>query len=336
MRTFNSAVLKNHKNPIIIEKFKFPLLAKGQVLVKIFYSGICRSQLMEKLGKRGKDEWLPHALGHEGSGKVIDAGKGVKKVKIGDNVILSWIKGKGIETGGFKIRNISNKDINFGPVTTLGNYTVVSENRVFLKPKKMNFKEAVLYGCAIPTGAGIIFNELNIKKNDSVLLIGVGGVGMSCLLALKAIGVKNVVIIEKNKNKLKDLKKFNIIYYKKNKHNNFDYCIECSGVAKMIELGLEKIKKTGTLMFASHPPQKDKIKILPHDLISGKKIFGTWGGSSKLDNDITRFDKIIKNKNISLNLFFSKIYKLKEINKAFTDLSKGKIIRAIIKMEHAK
>ena len=59
-------------------------------LVKIFYSGVCRSQLMEVRGGRGQDPWLPHLLGHEASGEVIEIGPNVKKIKLGDNVVLGW------------------------------------------------------------------------------------------------------------------------------------------------------------------------------------------------------------------------------------------------------
>ena len=198
---FESAILKKKNKSLSIQKFNVPELLKGQVLVKIFYSGVCRSQLMEKSGKRGKDIWLPHALGHEASGKVIKIGAAVKKVKIGDDVILSWIKGKGINTSGFKIRSTNNEMVNFGPITTFSNYSIISENRVFKKPKDLSFKEAVLYGCAIPTGSGIVFNELKIKKKDKILLIGIGGIGLSCLLALKVIKAEKIYILEKNKKK---------------------------------------------------------------------------------------------------------------------------------------
>ena len=71
-----------------------------QVLIKIKYAGICGSQVMEYLGKRGKDYYLPHGFGHEAVGRVQAIGKRVKKVKIGDEVILSWIKGVGLAYGG--------------------------------------------------------------------------------------------------------------------------------------------------------------------------------------------------------------------------------------------
>ena len=124
-------------------------------------------QIMEYLGKRGKDYYLPHGFGHEAVGKVESVGKRVKKVKIGDKVILSWIKGDGLDFGGFTLNNIRNEKINFGPLSAFSSHVIACENRVFLKPAKMNFLEAVLYCCAVPTGAGMVLNQLKeIKKNN--------------------------------------------------------------------------------------------------------------------------------------------------------------------------
>ena len=77
-----------------------PQLGLGQVLVQIYYSGVCRSQIMEASGRRGVDKWLPHMMGHEGVGKVLSVGEGVVKVKPGDDVILGWIKGEGLDAKG--------------------------------------------------------------------------------------------------------------------------------------------------------------------------------------------------------------------------------------------
>ena len=162
---FKAAILTKFKK-IELHNFALPKkLRDDQVLVKVRYTGICGSQIMEYLGNRGKDKYLPHAFGHEATGKVTSIGKKVKKVSIGDEVILSWIKGKGLDYGGFKIKNNKNKEINFGPISTFSSHAIVSENRVYKKPKKMSKIEAVLYGCATPTGAGIVINQLKeIKK----------------------------------------------------------------------------------------------------------------------------------------------------------------------------
>jgi len=332
---FKSAILLKTKK-IVINNFLIPdKLREDQVLVKINYTGICGSQIMEFLGNRGKDNFLPHAFGHEAVGQVIAIGKKVKKVSVKDDVILSWIKGKGLDYGGFQLANVKNQKINFGPISTFSSFTIVSENRVFLKPKKMSKIEAVLYGCATPTGAGIVINQLKeIKKKHKVCLIGVGGVGMAALLAL----IKKrpqIFVIEKNKKKQKFLKKFNVNILNDKEldtYNDFlDFCIETSGTTKMIEQGFDLIKKSGKIIFASHPTNSKKIKLNPYDLISGKRIYGSWGGNCNLDIDINKIFKYFDKKNIFSTSGKISFFNLENIKQAFNKVISGQINRAIIK-----
>lgn len=325
------------KEKIEIHNFKIPKeLRDDQVLIKIKYAGICGSQIMEYLGKRGKDSYLPHGFGHEASGKVQSVGKRVKKVKIGDEVILSWIKGDGLDFGGFVLKNIRNQKINFGPLSAFSSYVIACENRVFLKPAKMNFLEAVLYGCTVPTGAGMVLNQLKeIKKNKKVCLIGVGGIGIAALLTLLK-KQSEIYVIENNKYKISFLKKFDINFLSnksdlKQYNNYFNYCIETSGSAKMIELGLNLIKPYGKIVFASHPSKAEKIRINPYDLIQGKKIYGSWGGCCRPDKDIKKIFNFFNSKNIFTQKLKIKKYKLDKISSAFKDILKGKVHRAIIK-----
>ena len=81
MPLIQAAVLAEINKPLEVRTFSAEPLKKGQVLIKILYSGICRSQLMEIRGMRGHDKWLPHLLGHEASGIVVEVGEGVKKSK---------------------------------------------------------------------------------------------------------------------------------------------------------------------------------------------------------------------------------------------------------------
>jgi|TARA_B110000027_G_C16102665_1_gene293825 S-(hydroxymethyl)glutathione dehydrogenase / alcohol dehydrogenase len=337
IKTFKASILTDIKK-IKFHKFSVPnKLRDDQVLIKINYTGICGSQIMEFLGNRGKDNYLPHAFGHEAVGQVIDIGKKVKKVSPKDEVILSWIKGKGLDYGGFKLADVNNQQINFGPISTFSSLAIVSENRVFLKPKGMSKVEAVLYGCAMPTGAGIVINQLKeITKNHKVCLIGVGGVGMASLLALRIKNPK-IYVIEKSKQKQKLIKELNIninfIDYRnfKSYENFFDFCIETSGSVEMIEAGFNLIKKKGKLVFASHPKNSKKIKLNPHDLISGKKIYGSWGGNCELDNDIKKIFNYFDKNNIFTKYGKISFFKLSDISQAFNKVISGKINRAIIK-----
>ena len=95
-----AAILVQTKKPLVLDEIEIPKLRKGQVLVKIHYSGICGTRLNEIDGKKGEDKWLPHCLGHEAVGTVCDTGPGVSKMKVDDNVVLTWLRGEGIDAGG--------------------------------------------------------------------------------------------------------------------------------------------------------------------------------------------------------------------------------------------
>jgi Zn-dependent alcohol dehydrogenase len=114
-----------------------------------------------------------------------------------------------------------------------------------------------------------------------------------------------------------------------------DYCVESGGSVQTIELGFSLIKKGGgKLLFASHPPYGEKIKIDPHELISGKKISGSWGGHSNPDVDIPQIYSLLTKANSQINILITKRYKLQNINEALDDLDKGKVFRPLIAMEH--
>jgi len=93
-----AAILVELEKPLVLEEVEIPKLTFGQVLVKVLCSGICGSQLGEIDGIKGKDNYLPHLLGHEGTGIVLDCGEGVTTVKDGDKVVMHWRKGAGIQS----------------------------------------------------------------------------------------------------------------------------------------------------------------------------------------------------------------------------------------------
>lgn len=341
-----AAVLFKLNSPLKIINLKIPKLQKGQVLVKIFYSAICRSQIMEINSGRDNKKYLPHLLGHEASGKVVGIGKAVKKFKINDNVILTWMRCSGLESENphFFFRG---KRINSGKITTFSNYSVISENRLVKKPKKLKLKESVLFGCSFMTGPGMVFNDLKIKnKNLKIVLVGLGGVGLGIYISLKSVGIKNIILIEKNKNKILLAKKLGIKHCFKSTNNKTlknimnifrggaDICLESAGNVKTIEFAIKLLKDKGYLHFASHPKNQDFIKIKPFDLIIGKKISGSWGGGCFPDRDIKKFSKLTQTKYFKISKIINNEYSLDNINKAINDFTKGKVFRPIIKMQH--
>ena len=102
-----AAILFSQKKPLKIIDLNIPKkLEKGQVLVKIISSAICGAQIGEISGKRGKDKWLPHCLGHEGFGIVIKKNSKVKNLKVGDQVIMHWRKGRGLNAKPSKYKSL--------------------------------------------------------------------------------------------------------------------------------------------------------------------------------------------------------------------------------------
>lgn len=333
------AYLEKIKKPLKIKKIKFDnYLNDYQVLVKINYSGICRSQLMEIDGMRSSKKYIPHCLGHEATGIVINVGTKVSKVKKSDNVLLTWLKCSGGDGGSGKIESFGKK-INYGSITTFSNYSIISENKLVKVPKSFNKRLGVFYGCAALTGAGMVLNQTKPKpkKNNKILLIGLGGIGLYVLFALMYLKIKNVYVLDTDKNKNKILKKLNSNYHfisnvneLSNHKLKFDICYDSSGSTNGIETAFEMIKDKGKVIFASHPSEDSKIQINPHDLIKGKKIIGSWGGACKPDIDVMKFYKIFSDDKFNIDKLTS-TYNLNEINKAISDFRNGKTLRPIIK-----
>src|SRR3990167_3445465 len=346
-----AAVLLKQSGPLtILNNVIIPKPKKGQALVKIAFSGLCHSQLMEIDGKRGEDKYLPHLLGHEGAGEIVEIGECVTKVAPGDDVILGWIKGVGLEGGPSEYQTTDGMIINSGSVTTFSEYALVSENRLTKKPKNTPLELAVLYGCAIPTGLGMTLNAVPKNFVGTVGFIGLGGIGLSALLSTKLRRFEKVVAIDVNPEKLQlavelgathvtnPLNKDTLQTIKKLTDNHgVDFCFESAGSAKTIELAFEVTRRFGgKCIFASHPAAHERISLDPFELICGKKIEGTWGGDSIPDQDIKKFDEYYQKKLLPLEKLISKKYALDNINQAIDDLKNKRIARALVECAQHK
>jgi len=324
-----AAVLRKIGGPLSMEELKVPELSRGQVLVKILASGLCHSQLNEIRGRKGK-EYIPHLLGHEASGIVLDCGEGVKKVKKDDYVVISWIKGEGIEAEPAKFEKDS-EPISAGSAATFTEYAVISENRVFPIPKDIKPAIAALLGCAVLTGAGIVKN-LNIKKGDTLAVFGIGGIGSSALLQAKAVGAE-VTAIDIVDWKLKWAKEelgVDTIKPDKLDSKKFDFVVECSGSKEAMELAFHVSEDKGSVTIAGNVPPGQQISINPFDLIKGKKIFGSWGGGSLPDKDIPKYVKEYLTGILPLEKLITKKYSFDKINDGLEDLKSGTLIRGVV------
>lgn len=339
-----AAVLYELGRPLVVEDgIEVPSLERGQVLVRVFYSGVCHSQLMEARGKRGPDPHLPHLLGHEGSGVVEAIGEGVTKIKIGDRVILGWIKGTGLDASGTFYKR-GTEIINAGSVTTFNEQAVVSENRCVKLPEGLPLDIAVLCGCAIPTGAGILTNTIEPAVGSTIAIFGLGGIGLSALMASQLYECTQVIAVDVEDAKLelaKELGATSIVnsgqvdpvaaIMNLTGGRGVDYSIEAAGRTDTIEQAFRAVRdQGGRCVFASHPEFGRKIRLDPFDLICGKRIEGNWGGSCYPDRDIPRFVELYKSRKLPLEKLVTRRYTLDQINEALEDLEYRRVGRPLI------
>lgn len=333
---------KNIKNlDLILQK-----PGENQLLVKNIYSGLCHTQLNEIDGKLGIDKYLPHCFGHEGIAKVVEAGKNVKKIKKNDLICVSWVKNSNKDGGGAVYINKKNaKKINAGPANTFGEYSIISQNRAYTLSKKNKYLlESVVLGCAIPTAFNAIFNVIKPKKKDKILIIGMGGLGLSCLIGLNHLKCEKIYCLDNNKSKLlfnKHIKSIPIFFKNKkeekkflnNNLDTFDHVINCTGSSHIISNYLSLVKSLGGKFVMIGNTKKNHVsKIRSWDIIMGKNLCGAWMSREPFDNNFKKFEKIfLKNIKIIKKTLKLKIYNLKNINQAINDFRDGKIIRAVIK-----
>ncbi len=339
-----SAILVKSRKPLIIDNVELPKhLRFGQVQVKIVYSGICGSQINEIDAKKGDDKYLPHLLGHEGSGVVEKIGEGVTRVKKGDHVVLHWRKSSGIEAEAAKY-TWNGKKVNAGKVTTFSEKSIVSENRLTVIPKNFDLRIAPLFGCAITTGFGVVNNDAQIKIGQSVIIFGVGGVGLNIAQASKMVSANPIVGIDINQKKINLAKKFGITHgflsNSKNLKNKIldivgkkgaDVSIDTTGIPSVIEKAYNLTNENGKTILVGVPDNKISIYSLP---LHFKKILkGSHGGSAVPDIEIPRYIRLIKEKKMSVKNLITHQFNLSEINKAITLFRNGNSGRIIIKME---
>ncbi len=341
-----AAILTDINKPLVVAELEMPkTLEFGQVLVKIYYSGFCGSQLTEINGSRGKDKNIPHLLGHEGSGLVLDTGPGVKTVSKGDHVVLHYMRSLGIESPTPKYK-WGDKIVSAGGVTTFNDKAIISENRLTKISKDFDLRIAPLFGCAITTGFGVINNEAQVKIGESIIIFGLGGVGLSICQGASLVSAYPIIGVDLYESKINLAKKFGLTHGLINDFekidneiskiigkNGADVVVDVTGNSKVIELCYKLTKPNGKTILCGQPKQGDNISIHTLPLHFNKILKGSHGGDSKPHIDIPNYIKLLSTKKINLNNLITHEYSLENINDAVSTLRGGQAGRIIIKMD---
>ena len=341
MRT-RAAVLVELGKPLELADLDIPPLQPGQALVQLAYSGICHTQVSEVRGYRGPDRFLPHCLGHEGSGVVREVGAGVTRVQPGDRVVLSWIKGAGGDVPGTKY-TWNGRTVNSGAITTFSDYSIISENRLTLLDAALPFDAAALLGCAIPTGLGTVFNTAQVRPGQSVAVFGSGGIGLWAIAGAVLSGASPVIAVDLLPEKLELARTLGATYLVnaatesvvesmlKICPGGVDVAIEASGRPDVMQQAVEAVRSQGGVaVIAGNARFGETWALDPRLLNQGKRILGTWGGDNHPERDFPRYQRLIRSSRLDCGPFLQHRYSLAEINQALDDLAAGRAARPLI------
>lgn len=340
-----AAILVETGKPLELWDIEIPALRAGQVLVEVVYSGACRTQVMEAWGMKGEDKWLPHCLGHEGVGRVVETGADVTRVKRDDLVVMSWLKGQGIEAGGAKYA-YNGKVVNAGAVTSFQKLAVCSENRLSPIPEGVPPDHAIMLGCALPTGYGCVVNTGRAQAGESIAVFGAGGIGQSAIMTAVALGLDPVIAIDVAADKREMAKAFGakvLIDPAKDDvlsaikaatgGKGVDLAVEATGQPGVMAMAFESVRaQGGRAVIAGNAKAGEDLRISPGLLNQGKSLLGTWGGDSVPDRDFPKIAALMAAKKIDVTPLLTKRYALADINQALGDLKDGRVGRPVIDM----
>ena len=346
-KVFKAAILVEQNKPLVVTEVEVAEeLSFGHVLVKVHYSGICGAQINEIEGAKGPDRFLPHLLGHEGSGTVLNVGPGVKTVGKGDHVVMHWRLSGGLQSE-TPTYQWNGQTVNAGWVTTFNEYAVVSENRLTKIPKDFDLKLAPLFGCAVTTAMGVINNDAQVRIGQSVVVFGVGGVGLNIAQAADMVSAYPIVAIDLYNSKLQMAGQFGATHCFNSSNTSdivaeireivgqagADVVVDTTGNARVIELAYQLTHPDGKTILVGVPRKGDNISIYSLPLHFNKVLTGSHGGSAKPHLDIPRYIRLWRAAKMRLDGLITHEFGLEQINEAIELVRNGEAGRVLLGMD---
>ena len=274
---------------------------------------------------------------------MVETGLGVTTVKPGDTVVLHWRPSQGIQCPppAYQWRG---KKLNAGWVTTFNDYAVISENRMTVISPDYDLRNAPLLGCAVTTAAGVINNDANVKIGESVVVFGVGGVGLNVVQFAALAGAYPIVAVDLidgkldmarargathciNPTKVADL---DAEIRKIVGDKGPDKVIETTGAKSVIELAYNLTHADGTCVLVGVPSEKVTIYTLP--IHFNKVLTGSHGGDAVPHVDIPRLIRLVKAGRLSFDGLITHEFPLDKINEALDMVRSGTAGRVLLKI----
>ncbi len=350
-----AAIFVESNRPLIIDEVEFADPGADQVLIRLFASGVCHSQLhtMQRPARPGHR--LPALLGHESTGVVVARGRDVRHVKEGDHVITTWVDRDNSTTDQPMVMHALNDRTQYlaswrgkevmHSAATWAQYALAQERVVLPLPNDIPTDVTSIVGCAVMTGAGAIINTLQVRPGQSVAVFGAGGIGLCAISAAAIVAAHPIITVDVSDEKLEFARRFGATHMINSKkvdavqeikdltHGGVDFAIDAVGLPQTQEQILRAVRpgysgrdKGGTALLIGITPPNAKA-MLDTSLFAGSRSFTrTSGGDCRPDRDFPIFIRWYREGKLKLDELITNRYKLEQINEAVDDLAHGRIL----------
>ncbi|MEY2462007.1 MAG: hypothetical protein QOH64_145 [Acidimicrobiaceae bacterium] len=353
---------------------------QGEVLVKLAASGLCHSdehlvsgdmvmptEVAEMLGL----QQFPIIGGHEGAGEVVEAGPGVTNLVAGDHVALGFVPScgrcpscamgrqnlcdlgafllAGRQVTDFTARHHTKDGADVGIMCCLGTfspYTVVSEASAIKIENDIPLDKAALVGCGVTTGWGSATYAADVQPGETVVIIGIGGVGINAVQGAAMAGARYVIAVDPVQFKRDQALLFGATHTASSVEEatalvgeltwgaNAEKAIITTGVAEgsMIAPAMALISKGGTLVVTSVAPlTAEDVKLNLFELtLQQKRLQGSIFGSANPRRDIPRLLRLYMEGKLKLDELVTTTYPLADVNQGYQDMRDGKNLRGML------
>lgn len=350
-----AAIYVEPKKPLVVDEVEFADPGADQVLVKLFASGVCHSQLhtMQRPARKGQS--LPALIGHESTGVVVAKGRDVHHVKEGDHVITSWVDRDSAKTNQPMVTHALNDRAQYlarwkdrtvmHSAATWAEYAVAQERVVLPLPSDLPTDVTAIVGCAVMTGAGAIINTLQVRPGESVAVFGAGGIGLCAVSAAAVIDAYPIIAVDIDANKLEFARRMGATHLvnakeldavdaiKKITGSGTDYAIDAIGlpltqeqILRSVRPGFSGLNLGGVALLVGITPPDAKAMLDTSLFIGNRSFRRTSGGDCKPDRDFPIFLRWFRDGKLKLHELITHRYKLEQINQAVDDLEHGRIL----------
>nr|PZN82300.1 MAG: alcohol dehydrogenase [Acidobacteriota bacterium] len=342
---------------------------RGEALVRIVASGVCHTDAITRAGDMPMP--FPAVLGHEGAGIVEKVGDGVTLVAPGDRVIIGWpacgecrncldgqpryclrtgealVSGRRFK-GELKGTTAYSRDGNpinghFFGQSSFATHSIVSADALVKVGADVPLELLGPLACGLGTGAGAILNEARPRLGDSVLVVGVGAVGLAAIMAARNSGVTKIIAADIHDSRLTLAEQFGATHtinsgtndlvegVRKITGSTVDYALDCTGVIPVIEQMAETVGMLGTLVLIGGAPANARFSLDHLRTLWGKRVMGVLGGGGRSGQLIPALVDLYRQGRFPFDRLV-RYYPMRDIEQALEDSKSGEVVKPILRM----